>query len=42
MPTDLSEPSAFFTVSFLASAKSSESVFGGPAMPAFLNCVRLK
>jgi hypothetical protein len=33
----LTEPSEFLTVSFLASAASSLSVFGGVVMPAAAN-----
>ena len=40
-PTIFSEPSLFFTVSFFASAESSESVFGGRVIPAFLKSVLL-
>jgi len=39
IPTCFSEPSGLRIVSFFASAVSSAIVFGGPAIPAFLNSV---
>ena len=40
-PTTFSEPSAFRSVSFFASAVSSEIVFGGDVMPAALKSALL-